>query len=571
MDLNPQYAAAKAAAIMYRPSRQEEETLVNIIRQFSELQQYRAVFGSHWEEIAELIDPPSRNTFFYANQNWQGQKKTDRQVDATGMVALDKFAAIVDSLITPRNQQWHGLAASDPSLRKNRDVNVYFEEVTRRLFAQRYSAIANFAAQNQGVYKALGAYGTGSMFIDQAVDASGIPIRALRYRAVPVGELFMIQNHQGLPIGFIRWFKLTAYQAWEQFGAKIPAALFTPLEANSEQLYDFIHCVWPRRDYDPMRLDYKGKKFTSYYVSMMGQKILSEGGYNSLPTAISRYTQAPGEVYGRSPAMSVLPALKTLNAEKKTFLKQGHRAADPVLLTNDDGLIGNVNLKPGAVNPGGVNSDGKLLVHTLPTGEIQITLEMMQEEQKLVNDVFLVSLFQILQDNPQMTATEVVERVNEKGILIAPTVGRQQTEYLGPLIDRELDVMAELGLLPPMPPVLVEALGGYEVVPTNPISRQQRAGDVAGFQRTLETTLEVVNATGDPSYLDPIDFDTALPEIGMINGMPFSWTASQEQIAQKRAGRAKQAQQQQTIDAAPGAAALITAQAKASQAGSNGL
>jgi hypothetical protein len=60
---------------------------------------------------------------------------------------------------------------------------------------------------------------------------------------------------------------------------------------------------------------------------------MQEGGYRSFPISASRYEQAPGEVYGRSPAMMVLPALKTLNAEKRMFLKAGPprrrpRAAD---------------------------------------------------------------------------------------------------------------------------------------------------------------------------------------------------------------------------------------------------
>ena len=45
---------------------------------------------------------------------------------------------------------------------------------------------------------------------------------------------------------------------------------------------------------------------------------------------------------------------------------------------------------------------------------------------------------------PQMTATEVIERTNEKGILLAPTIGRQQSEYLGPMIERELDRIAHV-------------------------------------------------------------------------------------------------------------------------------
>lgn len=565
-DNDPNFAAAKATALNWRPTPEEEETYSHIQRQFSVLQTYRAVFGSHWEEIAELIDPQSRNTFFFGTFNWQGLKKTDRQVDATGMVALQRFGAIVDSLITPRNMMWHQLTAEIPELRKNRDVRLYLEDVTRRLFRQRYSPIANFSAQNQAHYKSLGAYGTASMFIDQAVDPSGIPIRAIRYRAVPVGEMFLLQNHQGLIIGFVRWLRMTAYQAWDQFGSRLPAPFYTALEQNSETLYDFLHCVWPRKDYDPRRLDAKGKKFVSYYVSLAGNKILSESGYNALPISTSRYDQAPQEVYGRSPAMLVLPALKTINAEKRTFLKQGHRAADPVLLVNDDGII-DMSLRPGAINVGGVSSDGKPLVHVLPTGEIQVTKEMMDEEKMLINDVFLVNLFQVLTENPQMTATEVIERTNEKGILIAPTIGRQQSEYLGPLIDRELGLMAELGLLPPMPPALREAAGGYDVVYTSPLSRAQRAQDVAGFQRTMETAIQIVNVTQDPSILDVFDMDTALPEISEINGMPVSWLADDETVAKKRQARAQAQARQEQIQAAPAAAATMKAAVAAKQAG----
>src|SRR5258705_10937552 len=157
--------------------------------------------------------------------------------------------------------------------------------------------------------------------------------------------------------------------------------------------------------------------------------------------------------------MLVLPGLKTLNAQKVTFLKQGHRSADPVLLLADDGLVG-MDLRPGAMNKGGVTADGKPLVHILPTGDIKISLEMMQEERGIVDDVFLVSLFKVLSEHPDMTATQVIQLVNEKGMLVAPTLGRQHTEYVGGLVPRELDLAAEMGMLDPLPPRLAEALRG---------------------------------------------------------------------------------------------------------------
>jgi hypothetical protein len=165
-------------------------------------------------------------------------------------------------------------------------------------------------------------------------------------------------------------------------------------------------------------------------------------------------------------------------------------------------------------------------------------------------------------ETPQMTATEVIERINEKGILLAPTVGRQQSEYIGPLIDREIDVLAQQGMLPPMPPRLREAGGEYDIVHTSPLAKAMASsGPAAGFIRAVETSKEIVNMTGDQSYLDWADFDTAMPAIADIQGVPASWMATEGQIAAKRKARAQQQATQQQIAALPAQAAMLKAQA----------
>lgn len=548
-------------------SDQDQALFQEINQEFAQMQLWRNTFAGQWEEVAALILPNYRNTFFYGSSNWPGQKKTHQQVDATGMMALHRFGAILDSLLTPRNMVWHQLGSQNPDIMKDRRARLWYEGATRELFKMRYSPIANFSSQNQQQYQSLGAFGTGAVFIDQAVDETNRPIRAMRYKALALGEVFLRENHQGLVDGFIRWFKLTALQAVQKWGKdRLPASLIRAYEAGSQTPFNFLHRVVPNVSYERGYLGPKGKRFVSQYVSMEGQCIMEIGGYHTFPLACSRYDQAPQEVYGRSPAMMVLPALKTLNAEKTTFLKQGHRASDPVLLTADDGLM-DVSLKPGALNKGGMSSDGKRLVDILPTGNIQINKEMMDEERSLINDAFLVSLFQILMETPQMSATEVIERTNEKGILLAPTIGRQQSEYLGPLIDRELNLMSELGLLPPLPPILQEAQGDYHVNYTSPLARAQRAQEVAGVMRTIEMATNIVQVTQDPEPLDAFDFDVIIPDVAMIQGTPESWMADPQKVAAKRAARAQAQQQQQQIQAAPAAAAMMKAHAAAAQAG----
>ena len=550
-------------------SQREQDCVSNTLQVFSQLSTYRNQgFAGQWEEVAKLVLPSFSNTFTFGNANAPGIKKTHHQIDATGQLALGRFGAVCESMLTPRNSIYQHLLASDPYVMKDRETKLWFEEATRRLFYYRNMPEANFSSQNQANFLSLGAFGNHAMFIDELDDYE---VEGLRYRSVPLGEIFWRENHQGRIDSFVRWFKMTARQAEQKWPGQLPPVLRTALAANSEQLYNFLHFVEPRDNYDPERLDARGKRWCSVYVSMEGRCLMYkqgmdiEGGYRTFPVAPGRYEQAPGEVYGRGWAMAVLPALKTLNAQKAVFLKQGHQASDPTLITGDDGVIG--SRRPGSVNPGLVNSDGKPMVHMLPTGDIQISKEMMGEERSLINDAALVTLFQILTKTPAMSATEVIERANEKGILLAPTMGRQQSEYVGPMTYRELDILAYKRLLPPMPPRLQEAKGSYHIIYDNPLSRLAKAQESAGFLRTIESATMIASATGDPSVYDPFDFPTAIPAMAEQNAVPTSWMASAKSMQQKAQGRAKAQQQDAQIKALPGQAAIMNAKSKAVKAG----
>lgn len=543
-------------------SQREQEIVNRILQEFTEYTIWRNVFAGQWEESAQILWPEQRNTFFYGSWNWPGAKKTWQQVDASGMLALHRFAAISDSLLTPANSKWHSLEANDDYVMKDRATRLYFDNVTRLLFKYRRQPLANFRGQNNSNWRSLGAFGNASMFIDAFDGRQHHGFKGIRYKGVPLGETFFGENHQGVVDRVIRWFRMTAQQAAQKWGKdKLPTQLAAALAKNSQSPFNFLHCVKPRDDYDRERLDVRGLPFSSHYVCIEGSCLMQEeGGYRTFPYAISRYDQAPREIYGRGPAQMVLPALKTLNAQKTVFLKQAHRAADPILLGADDGLT-NMNLAPGAFNPGGVNPDGKPLVHVLPSGNIQIAKEMMAEERGIIDDMFLVTLYKVLSEHPNMTATQVIELVNEKGILVAPTLGRQETEYLGPMIEREIDVLNSLGILPEMPPRLKEAKGEFQIVYTSPLALSQRAQEAAGFIRTVETAKEIVNITGDQSYLDVFDFDIALPDIAAIQSTPERWMADAGKMETKRKARAQAQQQQAAIQALPAQAAMLKAQA----------
>jgi hypothetical protein len=533
----------------------QEDKVDELIKDFNNLKSKKGTLDSHCTEIAERILPDDKDLFQDFNAYLtKGDKRNQEIYDSTGILALERFAAIVDSLLTPRNSFWHNLRPSDRTLQKNKQVQDYFQEVNDILFEERYAPNANFTSQNQKQYMSLGAYGTGAMFIDDLFGLNG-----LRYRNVHLSELFLQENHQGIIDRICRYFALTAREAIKMFGDALPKQIIEQEKIDPDKEYYFLHWVLPREDRDPFRKDFRGMPFASYYISLEGNKLLCEGGYSTFPYAASRYRQVTGEAYGRSIAMNVLPAIKTLNEQKKTLLKQGHLATDPIVFAHDDGIVDLYDGMPGSVIPGGVSKDGRLLVQTMPVGRVDIGKDMMDEERALINDSFLVTLFQILVETPEMTATEVLERTREKGILLAPTIGRQQSEYLGPMIEREIDILARQGRLPEQPRMLREAQGEFKIIYDSPLTRTQKAEWAAGAMRTVQQLMEVSVATQDPSLLDYINWDIAAPQMADIYGTPATWLNSADTIKQKRMARAQAMQQQQQIEAAPAAAGIMKA------------
>lgn len=506
----------------------------------------RGNWESLWQDIAERVMP--RSAFFTAKMMAEGERRTQKLFDSTAPLALNRFAAAMESMLTPRTQRWHKLRAKKKELNDSPAVKLYLEEVTEILFAARYAATANFASQYYENYMSLGAFGTGGVFIDE------LPGSTLRYKALHLSELYIFEDAAGRIDTVHRPFQYSARQAVQKFGTeKLPESIAKAATETPEKMFDFLHAVQPNSEIVPSRRDYKGMAYSSCYISITGKKEVSSGGFRTFPYAVSRYVTGPREVYGRSPAMDALPSILTLNEQKKTVLRAGQKVVDPPLMLQDDGALQAFDLRSGALNYGTLTNNGTELVKPLLTNaRLDIGREMMEDERRLINDHFLVTLFQILVETPQMTATEAMLRAQEKGALLAPTMGRQQSESLGPTIERELDLLAHAGQLPPMPDELIAAGGLVEIVYDSPLTRAQKAEQGIGILRTFEQLTPFVEYR--PDVLDGFDFDEIRTVLADVNGMPEKTLLSPEALKKLRQGKAEQAQTDKILEAAPVAA-----------------
>lgn len=532
-----------------------------VIREQEQMAGDRGTWEEHWREIAERVLP--REDWFQSSDKTPGEKRTEKVFDATAGLALERFAAAMESMLTPRTMKWHKLAVEDPELLQNQAVQSYLDEVTNLLFRIRYSPKANFASQVHENYMSLGAFGSGAIFIDDIIGFG------IRYKSIHLSEIYFSENHVGIVDKVHRKFQMTARQAAEKWGEdKLPTKIRNCLEKSPEQKFDFIHCVKPNDDIQRNRRDYRGMPYVSYYVSLEERAMLSEGGYQSFPYAISRYVTAPKEIYGRSPAMTVLPDIKMLNEMSKTVIRAAHKIVDPPLLLQEDGVLQAFNTRPGALNYGGVDDQGRQVVQPLQTSpRVDIGMDMMEQRRRVINDAFLITLFQILVETPNMTATEAMLRAQEKGALLAPTMGRQQSEMLGPLIERELDILGRAGALPPMPEALAERGGEVDIEYVSPLNRSQRAEEGVAILRTLESVVPLAQI--DPSVMMIFNPEQIARELAEINGVPAKILRSKEQIDEMKNQQAEQAQAQALLQAAPIAANSAKTLAETAQVAGN--
>ena len=520
-----------------------DSRVADIIREHEQMVSDRGVWEEHWREIAERVLP--RQDWFQASNKTPGEKRTEKVFDATAGLALERFAAAMESMLTPRTMRWHKLKVRNPAISDNKAIQAYLDEVTNILFQVRYNPKANFASQVHENYMSLGAFGTGAIFIDDVIGTG------IRYRSIHLSEVYFCENYAGIIDKVHRKFEMTARQAAQRWGVeRLPDKVRAALEKQPETKFEFIHCVKPNDDMMPGRRDYRGMPYVSYYISTDGKSIISEGGFRTMPYAVSRYVTAPKEIYGRSPAMTVLPEIKMINEMSKTVIRAAHKIVDPPLLLQEDGVLQAFNARPGALNFGGVNERGEQMVQPLQTGaRVDIGMDMMEQRRKVINDAFLITLFQILVESPNMTATEAMLRAQEKGALLAPTMGRQQSEMLGPMIERELDILATAGVLPPMPDELAEMGGDVEIEYVSPLNRAQRAEEGVAILRTLESVTPLAQI--DPSVMMIFNPEMIARELSEINGVPAKVLRSREEIEAMKMEQAQMAEAQQLLQAAP--------------------
>lgn len=515
-----------------------------------------------WRDCATYIDPNS-DDFGAETERRQGVKKGEKVFDNTAIMARDRLAAAHESMLTPRNSKWHGLRCTQAHLNEDDQVQEYLEAVRDRVFAARYAPHANFASQIGAYYQQLDTFGTAGVFCDETMGVG------LRYKALHLNELYIREDFQSRVVGVNRKFSLTAGQAVE--GLKL--GKFTSLpptiinQANDPALKLqrswFVHRVSKNSDSAYQRGQNSWPVESCYFVPDHSW-LAAESGYRTMPYSVGRYTTGPREVYGRAPGMTVLRDIQMLQEMNKTAIREAQRLADPPMFISNQTGATPFSMRPGSINAGMIDPNtGKPTAVAFQSGaDLSALLELIQDRRQGINDGFYVTLFQVLLEKPpNMTATEALLRAQEKGVLLAPTMGRQQSEFLGPLIEREIDILTEAGEFDDLQMPDQMRGSGIEIVYDAPINRLMKTDEAVGILRTFEALQGPAQV--DPGVYDVIDWEKASRTLAEANGAPASVLRSSDEIDAIQAKRQQQIDLEQMAKLAPAVAGSVKDMAQA--------
>ena len=502
-------------------------------KRFQDLEGERRLFERTWQKIADF-ELGRRD--FIVNQPQGGRRRDVELYDTTAQTMASLLASGLHSLLTNPASEWFHIKPVDETLLQQHDVALWFEDVEREMYGAFNLPKARFSSQIHEVYIDLISFGTGGLFVG---DAPGD--QRVLFSARPLNELYVSEDPAGNIDTIFRRFPFTHRKAVMQWGANAPerAQKAMATGASAEEKQEYLHIVMPADE--PIEIPFSDtpQPWASFFMDIETKQVLSEGGFHELPYMIARWEKDAGETYGRGPGWNALADAKMASSMKKTAVQAGQMAVRPPVMTEDDGVSTQLDLRPGGRNI--VRATGLLNPPIQPIDfkpRLDVSVELIRDTRKQVQEAYLWELLQLIRD-PRMTATQVIEISANVQRVLSPILGRIQTELLEPIIERVYAIMLRRGMFP-QPPV---ELSGQElqIEYVSPVARAQRQGDTQAIidLYTFGANLSQV----DPSVLDVLNSEEAMRFVAQQRGTPTSVIRSRDEVQAIRETRAAEEEQ----------------------------
>jgi len=510
----------------------------SLLKRFDRLTSQRQNWETHWQEVADYMMPRKADV---TKTRSRGDKRTELIFDSSPLQAVELLSASLHGMLTNPSTPWFSLRFKNSEMDNEDEAKEWLESATEVM----YTAFnrSNFQQEIFELYHDLITFGTAAMFIEEDDDD------LLKFSTRHINEIYIAEDSKGRIDTVYRRFKISARAAIQRFGNKVSTKVTTVANKDPYEEIEIVHAVYPRADFDITKQDSANMPFESVYMEYGSGDELSVSGFREFPFVVPRYLKASHEIYGRSPAMTALPDVKMLNEMSKTTIKAAQKQVDPPLLVPDDGFILPVRTVPGGLNFYRAGTRDRIEPLNIGANS-PLGLNMEEQRRNAIRNAFYVNQL-MMQQGPQMTATEVIQRNEEKMRLLGPVLGRLQSELLKPLIDRAFNILLRKNQFRPAP----DFLSGQdiEIEYVSPLAKAQKSTELQSIMRAIEIMGSLANVA---PVFDHVNMDNLVRHLTDIVGVPqkilkprSQMNAERQQKQQQQEQMAQMQQLQQVADA----------------------
>lgn len=506
------------------------------------LERERQSWFAHWRELSDYILPRRGQFLGLPGQSDRGRKVNGKILDSTGTLAARTLASGLMSGVTSPARPWFRLAVADPALAQAPGVRAWLDqvqEVMMRIFAQSnlYNALAT-------VYEELGVFGTGALLVlEDELDV-------VRAWPLTVGEYWLASSERQVVNTLYREFPLTVFQLVERFGRnKVSPLVREHYDSGAwDREISVVHAIEPNEGREFESADNRNMAFRSVYYEKgnVGDALLSVSGFESFPAMCPRWHLVGNDVWGRSPGMDALPDVKGLQTMQKRFSQALEKMVNPPMVAPPSLRNEPASSLSGAVtyvaDPSGAGFRPAYQINP-PLNHLASAIS---DRQRAVQSAFYADLFLMMsQLDDVRSATEIVERREEKLVMLGPVLERLHDELLDPLIKRVFGLMERAGRVPAPPRAL--AGQGLAIEYVSSLAQAQRSVATGGIERLVSFAGRA--AAMKPDVLDKLDIDQTIDAYGDLLGVPGRLIVPTERAAATRKQRAEVQQQQMALQA----------------------
>jgi len=528
-----------------------------------ELELDRQTWLDECKEITEYILPQKGIYISKGEKPHQKKNRFAKILDPVASEDNDLLASGIQGGLSSQSRPWFRIEASDRAINKIDTVQIWCDYVQNQMYS--VLANSNFYPKIHNLYNDEGGFGNAVIVCEPDLD------KIVRFTLYTPGTYCFAEGNTGIIDTLYLRYPLRAHNIVSLWPDTVSDDTRNIAKTKPFEWIEICHAIERNQARDPNRIDYKNMPYSScWWEYKKTNRFLLERGYEEKPFAVGRWKTNDLEAYATGPGHTALGLVKMLQSIQKSSLKAIHKEVDPPLRVPAN-LKDALNMLPGGINAVAANDPrdavGKLFEMNFDYKGSEMKIEQITN---MIHTIFKRDLFLLITDRPEMTATEVVERSQEKLIMLGPVTELQITEVLQPMLERTFNIMNRFGMIPPPPPELQGSSLRINFISL--LAQAQKMIGLQGLRSYVEiaTAVESLKASS-PDQAAKTNCDYLLDEYAQNLSLPPQVTRTDEEAGQVRQMYQQVQQMAQEIESLKTAAEATRALASADTSGDNAL